>query len=362
MNSVTKPKRVSIHEVARQSGCSIATVSNVLNDKGRVGAEQRAAVLKAVKALNYVPDVSGRSLRLGRTESVGLLFYPSCARLFRNPFYAEVMEGLEEEFTKQRYHLLLAGFEISEMYAQSSAQLLQGRVDAIALMGGFPYHIIQELSRYPKHLVLIDTDADDLPLDSVVSDGLSSSRMVVAHLAELGHRRLLMTAYDMEDYNIDMRIRGFQQALAQHDLPQGPHTVLRDHLLNPDLCAEVLSRMAGPDAPTAIYAVNDTLAFALKEALLGAGYRIPEDVSLVGFDDDEFSRTSPPSLTTIAVNRKSLGKMGAELAFRRIKKPDAPTTKLRLATKLVIRESTGPCKSADSGEKGPAKTRSKKRG
>ena len=355
MKSSTKAKRVSIHEVARRSGCSIATVSNVLNAKGRVGDEQRDAVLKAVKDLHYVPDVSGRSLRLGRTESVGLLFYPSCARLFRNPFYAQVMEGLEEEFANHRHHVLLAGFEPSELQAKSSAHLLQGRVDAIALLGAFPYEIIQSLSHHPKPLVLIDTDADDLPLDSVVSDGLNSSRAVVSHLAELGHQRLLMVAYKMEDYNIDMRVRGFQQGLRQHRLPHGPETVMRDHLFNADICPAVLERLAAPEPPTAIYAINDTMAFALKAALERAGYRVPQDVSLVGFDDDEFSPISPvefdrhllstaieSSLTTIHVDRKALGRTGAELCVRRIKKPDAPTSKLRLATKLMVRGSTGP--------------------
>ena len=195
MKSGSRAKRVSIHEVARRSGCSIATVSNVLNDKGRVGTEQRAAVLAAVKALHYVPDMSGRNLRLGRTESVGLLFYPSCARLFRNPFYAEVMEGLEEEFTKKHYNLLLAGYGISEMYSESPARFLQGRVDAIVLLGGFPFHHIEQLSHHPKPLVLLDTDAGELALDSVVSDGFNASRAIVAHLAELGHTRLLMAAW-----------------------------------------------------------------------------------------------------------------------------------------------------------------------
>jgi LacI family transcriptional regulator len=320
-----------------------------LNDKGRVGAEQRASVLAAVKALHYVPDISGRNLRLGRTESIGLLFYPSCARLFRNPFYAEVMEGLEEEFTKKRYNLLLAGYEISEMYAESPAQFLQGRVDAIVLLGGFPFHNIEQLSHHPRPLVLLDTDADELALDSVVSDGFNASRAIVAHLAELGHTRLLMAAYKMEDYNIDTRVSGFQKALQEHGLPHGPESLLREHLLNADVCADVLERMARADAPTAIYAVNDTLAFALNEALAVKGYRIPQDVSLVGFDDDEFSKDMTPALTTVYVDRRNLGQTGAELVFRRLAKPDAPTSKLRLPTRLVVRESTEPCKKSAGG-------------
>lgn len=360
MKSGTSAKRASIHEVARQSGCSITTVSNVVNNKGRVSAKHRTAILQVIERLQYVPNLAGRSLRLGRTESVGLLFYPSCASLFRNPFYAEVMEGLEEEFTRNHYHLLLTGFEASELPDRSSAQFLRGRVDAITLLGGFPYRIIEQLSHHPKPLVLIDTDADDLPLDSVVSDGVGGSRAVVNHLAELGHRRILMAAYQMEDYNIDARVRGFQQAARQAGLTETAE-VLREHLLNPDVCEAVLARMKGADAPTAIYAVNDNLAFALKAALEGAGYRIPQDVSLVGFDDDDALGTTAHSLTTIQVDRKALGRAGAELVFRRIKEPSAPTSKMRQAVRLVVRGTTAPPpKMAQPSPAGPGRAKRKK--
>lgn len=342
MKTGPKPKRVSIHEVAKKSACSIATVSNVLNGKGRVGEAQRLAVLEAVKTLGYVADISGRSLRMGRSETIGLLFYPSCAKLFRNPFYAEVMEALEEEFAKKRYNLLLAGYNISKSYSDLPIQYLRGRVDGVVLVGGFPTEVIEELSTHEKCLILLDTDADNLPLDSVVSDGIYASKLVVSHLAGLGHTRILMAAYKMDDYNIDMRIRGFEQAVQRHNLSPKHCTVSREYLYDDEIAADLLKRMQTPDRPTAIYAVNDTMALALKTALEIAGYRIPEDVSIVGFDDDEFSARTKPALTTVRVDRANLGRTGAELIFRRVEKPDAPVTKMRITTELVVRETTAP--------------------
>src|ERR1700679_138898 len=104
-------KRVSIFAVAKKAKCSIATVSNVLNDKGRVGPKKRKEVLHAIRVLGYQVSSVGRNLRTRKSEMLGLLFYPSCAQIFKNPFYAEIMEVLEEELTRERYNLLLAGYQ-----------------------------------------------------------------------------------------------------------------------------------------------------------------------------------------------------------------------------------------------------------
>src|ERR1700679_2736144 len=150
-------KRVSIFSVAQKAKCSIATVSNVLNDKGRVGPKRRKVVLRAVEELGYQVSSAGRNLRMRKTEMLGLLFYPSCAQIFKNPFYAEIMEGLEEELTRERYHLLLAGYQVSVTNLPVPSFLAQGKVDGMILLGGFPSNIIQSFCRGYTPLLLLDS-------------------------------------------------------------------------------------------------------------------------------------------------------------------------------------------------------------
>src|SRR5271155_2933541 len=136
-------RRVSVFEVAQKAKCSIATVSNVLNNKGRVGARKRKIVLRVAERLGYQANSAGRNLRMCKSEMLGLLFYPSCAQIFKNPFYAEIMEGLEEGLALEEYHLLLAGYQVAVADSALPDFLVQGKVDGMILLGRFPGEIIQ---------------------------------------------------------------------------------------------------------------------------------------------------------------------------------------------------------------------------
>jgi LacI family transcriptional regulator len=331
-------ENASIFAVAKRAKCSIATVSNVLNEKGRVGPATRKTVLKAVRELGYQPNSVGRSLRMRRTETLGLLFYPSCAQVFKNPFYAEVMEGLEEALLKARYHLLLAGYEVSVRSSEVPGFLQRGKVDGMILLGGFPSKIIHNFCKLNTPLVLLDSNVE-WPVDSVVSDGFSSESNIVNHLVEYGHREIVMLAYDMEDYNIDQRVKGFLAGMQRNDLPGGRARVIRNFISHDDIYKALKSRMEAPKPPTAVVTVNDTLAIAMMERLAQDGFRIPEQVSIIGFDDDAFSAQASPPLSTIRVDKKKLGEVGAELILTRIEAGDRPISKLALPTELIIRKS-----------------------
>ena len=339
--------RISIFTVAQKAKCSIATVSNVLNNKGRVGAEKRKLVLRAAEALGYQTNAAGRNLRMRKSEMLGLLFYPSCAAIFKNPFYAEIMEGLEEGLTRESYHLLLAGYQASVIDSPIPDFLTRGKVDGMVLLGRFPNKIIQRFGEFPVPLLLLDSNVE-WPIDSVISDGFSAEINVVNHLVSLGHKSIVMAAYDMEDYNIDLRVQGFLAGLRQCGLNGGEKHVLRDRLSHDDIYASLRERMKGPDAPTAVVAVNDTLAMALITRLAKDGIHTPSQLSIVGYDDDDkFTMLgSHPFLSTVRVNKKELGRIGAELILKRIASPSAPVVKLRLPVEFISRESVLPVNGA----------------
>lgn len=338
-------KRVSIFTVAQRAKCSIATVSNVLNNKGRVGGKKRKMVLRAVEELGYQASSAGRNLRIRKSEMLGLLFYPSCAQIFKNPFYAEIMEGLEEGLVREGYHLLLAGYQVSVADSPVPDFLVQGKVDGMILLGRFPNQIIQNFCKVSSPLLLLDSNVE-WAIDSVVSDGFTAEINVVSHLASLGHENIVMLAYEMEDYNIDLRVQGFLSGLKAAGLKAGPNSVIRDWLSHDDIYPALLSRLKGPTPPTAVVTVNDTLAMAMIKRLTADGIRVPEQLSIVGYDDDDVVVDGRPFLSTVRVDKRELGRIGAELILKRVKSPDSPVVKLRLPAEYIARESVAPLSSA----------------
>lgn len=327
---------VSIHTVAQKAHCSIATVSNVLNNKGRVGETTRKHVLQAVKSLGYVANSAGRNLRINRSETIGLLFYPSCAEIFQNPFYGEITAGLEEHLTRAGYHLLLASYESSVQHTSVPAFLVQGKVDGMILMGAFPKRIIRLFRTRETPLLLLDANVD-LPVDSVVTDGLAAGQLIVEKLASLGHRRMLWIGYDYEDYNIVLRKQGFLEAARRHGLLEvAALDTTHDHEV---FYREIRSRLKGRRPLTAVIAVNDGLAADMVRRLQQDGYLVPGQISVVGYDDDPVATQSTPRLSTIRVDKRELGRIGAEMMLRRVATPDIPTEKRRMPVELVWRES-----------------------
>jgi len=333
--------RVSIFAVAQKAKCSIATVSNVLNNKGRVGPKKRKIVLRAVEELGYQASSAGRNLRIRKSEMLGLLFYPSCAQIFKNPFYAEIMEGLEEGLTHEAYHLLLAGYQVSVADSPIPDFLVQGKVDGMILLGRFPNQILQNFCKISSPLLLLDSNAE-WPIDSVISDGFTAEINVVNHLVAQGHREIVMLAYDMEDYNIDLRIQGFLNGLSMSGLEGGPAKVIHNWLSHDDIYAALRERLNSSTPPTAAVAVNDTLAMAMIKRLREDGIRVPEQVSMVGYDNDTILTDGKPFLSTVHVDKVELGRIGARLILDRMATPEKPAVKLRLSTEFIARGSVAP--------------------
>ncbi len=332
---------VSIHAVAKKAHCSIATVSNVLNRKGRVGEKTRQKVLAAVESLGYVTNSAGRNLRINRSETIGLLFYPSCAEIFQNTFYAEITAGLEECLTQAGYHLLLASYEASVAHTRVPDFLVRGKVDGMILLGAFPKKIIRRFCVTETPLLLLDANVD-LPVDSVVTDGLAAGEAIVEHLVALGHRRFVWIGYTHEDDNIRLRKQGFLDALRRRNLPHVDRTSIEGVNDNAEFYRQIKARLKSKRPPTAVVAVNDGLAVDMMRQLQEDGYKVPEQVSVVGYDDDLLVEKVRPLLSTVRVDKKTLGRVGAEMILRRVANPEIPVEKRLLPVELVWRESVGP--------------------
>ncbi len=334
-------KRTSIFAVAQRAKCSIATVSNVLNNKGRGRLQEAKDGFTRGRGVG-ISSQFGRSKpahpQIGDARPALLSFL--CADL-QKPFYAEIMEGLEEGLVREGYHLLLAGYQVSVADSPVPDFLVQGKVDGMILLGRFPNQIIQNFCKVSSPLLLLDSNVE-WAIDSVISDGFTAEINVVNHLVSLGHRNIVMLAYEMEDYNIDLRIQGFLSGLSSASLSGGPSAVIREWLSHDDIYAALLNRLGSPNPPTAVVTVNDTLAMAMIKRLKDDGIRVPEQLSVVGYDDDIVITEGRPFLSTVRVDKRELGRIGAELILKRIASRDSPVVKLRLPTEFILRQSVAP--------------------
>jgi len=334
--SIAKTK-TNLRDIAVLVGCSVATVSNAINGRGRMGDDMRREILRLAAERNFVPNSAGRSLRLRRTDAVGVIYAPSFAELFGNVFYARIMEGMAETFGE-------AGIDLMLGHRMESHELpgivKQGKVDALVVLAGvFGRETYENLKDCPVPLCLVDTHVDFLRADSLTTDGLGGGRAVATHFVEQGHREVLMVAYDTPLYNIERRIEGFLNGLREHGIDT-PAERLIARVANDDAAViHVLGRMRHANPPTAVFAVNDTLAVHLVTALNGAGVAVPSELSVVGFDDDPMAPRCAPPLTTVGMAKRHLGAISANMVLERLRNPDQPPVHHIQPTHLVVRDS-----------------------
>lgn len=335
-------KATSIHEVALKAGFSIATVSNVLNNKGRISAKTRKKVLAVAQELGYSPNAFGRQLRIRHSETIGLLFYPTCAQLFLNVYYAPIMAGVEECLEKHNYDLLLSSYQRSAQETKGLPNFIQnGKADGVVLLGNFPKPTVSKLADSGIPLLLLDTHMEGISADSITTDGFSAGALIARHLAGFGHQRMAFIGYEKEDYNANDRRRGFLQALDELGLSHSKSQI-RARISDTDRFAEVAKAMAEKRRPTAFFAENDTLAFQVVQFLQQQGWKVPKDVSVVGFDNSRDALASKPQLTTAGIDQQVMGRIGAEAIVSRIQNPSSPYRSFRLPVTLDERDSVAP--------------------
>jgi LacI family transcriptional regulator len=330
---------VSIFDIARATNCSIATVSCAINGKGRVSALTRKRILEACTALGYAPNAAGRHLRLQRTETVGLLLYPTCASEFRNSFAADVIEGLENRLIAANYHLLLGGYH-PQVTAGALPQFIgQGRVDGVILLGKYPSAILAALRHVPVPMLILDSEDERGAIDSITTDGYAAGRQAVSYLVERGHRRIVMLAYDHDFHNPVQRRRGFLESMTTHGLWTHDRSLVSGFNDDADGCRLLHQRLTEPEPPTAVICENDHLALTVIRRLTADGVRVPEQLSVIGFTDDADSAVSHPPLTTFHIAKQDLGRLGADMMLARIAEPERAVLQRRVPAALIERQS-----------------------
>lgn len=305
----------TIKQIAQHAGVSVATVSHVINNTRYVSDEVRARVEASIREFNYVPNAVARSLRCSDTKTLGMMIPNSS-----NPFFAEVVRGVEDECFRHGYSLILCNSDDNRdkqsIYLRA---LMSKRIDGLGMISsGHDEDLQALLSSTSLPLVIVDREIDNISADLVELNHQQGCYLAVKHLVELGHKRIAYLSGPADLTVSQQRLRGVQQALSEAGL-----VLQADHLVTTDLtshagftCTQQLMQL--PTPPTALFAGNDLVALGAICAIHEAGKTVPGDFSVIGFDDIALASYMSPRLTTVHQPTQRIGQLTAQLLIERI--------------------------------------------
>jgi len=327
----------TIYDVAREAGVSIATVSKVINETGRISDKTRNKVLQIMRKLDYQPSVVASALTGKSTYTIGLLI-PDLA----NPFFAEVARSVEDRGHELGFNLVMCSTDNNpQKEAQYISLLKQKRVDGIIVATGMSNDaLLKDLVKQEMPLALIARDLPALAVDSVLVDDFIGGYQAASHLTGLGHRRIAIIAEDLSLMSSKERIRGYRHALEEANLPYDESLVLVSDFTveGGKRCTKQLLDL--PEPPTAIFACNDLLAIGAVQAAREQGLRIPDDLSVVGFDNTILATIIDPPLTTVAQPIRDMGRQVMDLLVQEVRGQKTLKQRIVLLPQLVVRQST----------------------
>lgn len=324
---------MNIHDVAKKSGLSVVTVSRVLNNSPSVREVNRQKVLKAIEELNYQPNSAARSLVRGKTGVIGMSITN-----FNDSFYDRVIRVVNRKLAEQGYFLALS---IAENEVEDNFLFQKDRVDGIILLSPLRENeYVVELKRKNIPFVLLDNQFQHEDVPSVVVDNYQGGYEATKHLIDLGHTQIAHIGGPSVFLSVEERKRGYVQALSEAGLtPFGMEfcgfTVSSGY--------EVAKRWIREDKlPTAIFSGDDFIALGVVQALREEGILVPHDISVVGFDDQQFVGEFFPRLTTVRQPEAQMGSIGVDLLLKLINGEVMPAAVTKLAPQFLVRESTAP--------------------
>ena len=328
----------TIREVAERAGVSITTVSHVVNQTRFVSEDVRTRVNDAIRDTNYQPNALARSLRRGKTHTIGLIIPDS-----GNPFFAEVGRAVEGEAFAKGYSVIFCNTEGNSVREDFYLDVLaKKQVDGIILVsGGVPTQSFVQLHDHITPLVIVDRDSSDLAIDTVLTDNLGGGLLATRHLTNLGHKRIACLTGASTVSPSAQRVNGYRQALQEAGLNYDESLVCPGDYSAAAGWTNGRTLLSLSDRPTAIFACNDMMAIGVLRAAAEMGLRVPDDLALVGFDDIELAAYANPPLTTVAQDKQKIGEIAVSLLVEKIGDQQINGRREFLQPSLVIRKSCG---------------------
>jgi DNA-binding LacI/PurR family transcriptional regulator len=329
---------VSIYDIARVAGVAPSTVSRALEDHPRIGAQTKKRIQEIAKEMGYIPSTVAKSLASSKTWTIGMVL-----ATISDPFMGRVVEGVEQEAIE-------AGFNVFISTSQNDGQrelaviktLQKRRVDGIIVIAS---HLFDQspryFDRYKVPIVFINEQAPGKTMHFVTVDDARGAQMAVEHLCALGHRRIGYVGVANRPRSNLYRLKGYQDALATHAIPLDSALMftahnIQDHVKIGEASLEPLLAAGA----TAVFCYNDTTALGLLSACSRHGIAVPEQLSVIGFDDIDMAAYATPPLTTIRQPRFELGRRAMQMMLKLL--ADQEPENQFVTAELVVRETTAP--------------------
>ncbi len=343
----------TMRDVAAKAATTITTVSRVLNNSGYVGAEKRAAVLKAVEEIGYVPNANARVLKTKRSKVIGIVIGE-----LSNPYSVELANAVQRAAGERGFTTFIASAgddaaSVTNALFSFHHQRVAGLVVATLPTPDTDAALLR-LAAHRMPIIRVGGRLEHPSVDTITADYRRGGKLCTRHLFDLGHRRIAFVGAELGEAGRIGRLDGYLDGLREAGLAPRPDYVVGDPhaVAGPRYSTQITGYLGAqrllrlPTRPTAIFARNDYTAIGVLQALREADLRCPEDMSVAGFDDTPLARVMTPALTTVSQPTGEEGRLAAEFLLDRVERPDQapPSREVALQCTLIVRASTAPLK------------------
>jgi DNA-binding LacI/PurR family transcriptional regulator len=350
------PERMDIRTIAHAAHVSIATVSRTINNIPSVNPEIAKRVWQVIDELDYFPNTQARALVSGRSRLFGLIVSE-----ITNPFFPELIQGFEDIAVANGYEILVSSTNHDpKRMSHCIRRMLERKVEGVAVMTfGMEEPLLDQLAKRKVPLVFIDVGPTRPGISLLKVDYQHGILQGVQHLAALGHRDIAFISGPLTLHSAQSRRSAFSASLKECGLALNPAWIVEgDHTMEGGI-ASMERLLAAETIPTAVLCSNDMTAIGVLHQLYRAGLRVPDDLSVIGFDDIQIAQVTIPPLTTVQMSRFELARAAVTALRTHVEQPENSQREYNIQTDLIVRESTGVPRSAMTHMTHPKKTKLK---
>lgn len=331
--------KVTIKDVAMETGLSIATVSYVMSGKKTLPPETVKLVTDAIEKLGYVKNFSASSLVSNKSNLIGIVIpqtEPGSAMVFENPFYSEILSSIEYNARLRGYHVIVSGTNADEKYFHLARQR---NLDGVIVIGAYPEDFYEGLNQNNIPIVLVDSYLENHGFGEVKLNDIYGGHMAAQYLLEHGHRKIAFLSGKLKDGGVNaMRYQGYIKAMEEYGVPMREDYIFHGNVSFDD-AREMAGKIVTQTDCTAIFCTADIMAVGVIKELYTRKIKIPEQISVIGFDNLNIANYCTPGLTTIGQDIFEKGKKAVDMLCRVIEGRQSKQEECMIPVRVVERES-----------------------